>query len=137
MSEIPGLARTVCLVLRSLGYLNAYNFPVSPRVCCEPVVVSCGSWERESLQADGRERGQRPLEVCVCCDDAGDAETTAAAISCDLSSFGWAALPSSLLPAARRVVACDAAQPEPAGRDATGHWLWKVPLTLTVVIGHD
>jgi hypothetical protein len=72
MSEEPTISNEMRVVrdaLRSLGYSNAYDVPVSPWLCEEPIVVSMTDWERESRQEDGSQRGRRDLTVHVCCDD--------------------------------------------------------------------
>ena len=48
-----GVCGAVATVLRALGYGNVFTSPPSARLCCEPIVVTCGAWERESRQADG------------------------------------------------------------------------------------
>ncbi|MCH3926264.1 MAG: hypothetical protein LKE27_07500 [Atopobiaceae bacterium] len=67
--------------------------PVSPSLCCEPITVSAGAWERESRQADSTVRGTRSLTVRICCDNRTDAETTARAVARDLSGFDFAHAP--------------------------------------------
>ncbi|MCH4084521.1 MAG: hypothetical protein LKF00_09295 [Olsenella sp.] len=127
-----GEAECVVAALRALGHDNAFALPVAPRVCEEPVVVTAGAFSRESLQADGSERGRRALVARVCMDDPGDAEATARAVAAGLRATDWAALCEArgIVP---RALACDAAQPAYAGRDGSGRWLWDVALSLTVV----
>ena len=92
MASFPAgaAARIVRDALRGAGYANAYDVPVAAWVCHEPIVVSCGAWERESAQADGDERGRRELALRVCCDDPADAEATARAVAADLRATEWA-----------------------------------------------
>lgn len=128
---IPNEMRVVRDALRSLGYANAYDVPVSPRACCEPIVVSMTDWERESLQADGSERGRRDLMVHVCCDDWADARVTSREVARQLREFDWAHADT---PQCMRIVSCDVGQPRPYGRDRSGRWIWDVPMTMTVVV---
>lgn len=134
MASFPAgaAARIVRDVLRDAGYANAYDVPVAAWVCCEPIVVSCGAWERESAQADGSERGRRSLALHVCCDDPADAEATARAVAADLRTRDWS---GAQAPAGSRVVALDAGLPSPRGRDRSGRWVWDVPATMTGVVG--
>jgi hypothetical protein len=135
MASFPAgvAARMVRDALREAGYANAYDVPVAAWVCCEPIVVSCGEWARESRQADGTERGTRKLVAHVCCDDPGDAEATARAVAADLAAWDWAAAET---PAGTRIVACDVGRPVPYGRDRSGRWVWDVPMTMTGVVGN-
>jgi hypothetical protein len=126
-------ARAVRDALREAGYANAYDVPVAAWVCCEPIVVSCGAWERESRQADGCERGRRALLAHVCCDDPADAEATARAVAADLSGRDWSAAET---PAGTRLVACDVGRPALRGRDRSGRWVWDVPMAMTGVVGN-
>lgn len=125
-------ARIVRDALRAAGYANAYDVPVAAWVCREPIVVSCGAWERESAQADWDERGRRALVLRVCCDDPADAEATARAVAADLRAAEWA---GANAPAGTRVIACDVGLPSPRGRDRSGRWVWDVPATMTAVVG--
>jgi hypothetical protein len=129
--SIPNEMRVVRDALRSLGYANAYDIPVSPSACCEPIVVSMTDWERELLQADGSERGRRDLMVHVCCDDWADARITSREVARQLRDFDWA---HTEKPERMRIVSCDVGQPRPYGRDRSGRWIWDVPMTMTVVI---
>lgn len=131
---IPNEMRVVRDALRSLGYANAYDVPVSPRVCCEPIVVSMTDWERETLQADGSERWRRDLVAHVVCDDWHDARITSREVARQLLEFDWA---HAAAPERMRIVACDVRQPTCYGRDRSGRWIWDVPMTMTVVIGHE
>ncbi|MGI6535105.1 MAG: hypothetical protein ACOX12_01610 [Eggerthellaceae bacterium] len=129
--SIPGECRAVRDALRSLGYANAYDVPVAPRTCEEPVVVSMTEWERETLQADGSERGRRELTAHVVCDDWKDAQVTSREVSLQLACFDWA---HAATPECMRVVACDVRQPFCYGRDRSGRWVFDVYMTMTVVI---
>jgi hypothetical protein len=128
-----GEAVVVRDALRALGHENAYLVPVATWLCEEPVVIESKGWERESLQADGAERGKRELAVHVCCDDPGDAETTARSLAVALALYDWAQ-PGFDLPEDIRPISCNTARPSYQGRDTSGRWLWDVPLTMTVVI---
>lgn len=133
MASFPAgvAARVVRDALREAGYANAYDVPVAAWVCCEPIVVSCGEWQRESRQADGSERGRRALLAHVCCDDPSDAEATARAVAADLADRDWA---GAKMPAGTRLVACDVGRPVFFGRDRSGRWVWEVPMTMTEVV---
>lgn len=124
---------TVVSALRLLGYSNAYGIPVAPWICEEPIAVASEEFKRESRQVDGSVRGVRSLVVHVCRLDGGEAETAARKVAAGLSGVDWAAISAKPL----RVVACDVGQPVAGGHDASGHWIWDVPLTLTVVIEHE
>lgn len=128
---IPNEMRVVRDVLRSLGYANAYDVPVSPWLCEEPIVVSMTDWERESRQEDGCQRGRRDLTVHVCCDDWRDARVTSREVSKQLAAFDWA---HTSAPERMRIVACDVRPPYDYGRDRSGRWIWDVTMTMTVVI---
>lgn len=125
-----GVTAAVATVLRSLGYENVYMAPPSARLCCEPIMVACGTWERESRQADGAERGLRTVDVLVCCEDPSDAEATCRAVERDLRRDGWTGSGDGWH---CRVAAIDSGAPEYRGRDSSGRWLWGFALALTVV----
>lgn len=129
----PNEARAVRDALRSLGYENAYDCPVAPGVCTEPIVVEQGAWERESRQEDGSVRGRRALTAHVRCDDWADLRATAAAVADDLAGFDWARAATG---ARMRIVGLDAGRPLPRGRDGFGRWAADVPMMMTVVISH-
>ncbi len=131
-SDGYGEVIAVVSALRVLGYSNAFGVPVAPWLCEEPIVVSSGDFERESLQADGSVRGVRALTVHVCMDSPVDAEVTARAVSAGLAGVDWLAMTKAPL----RVLAGDMGQPVAAGRDSSGRWLWDVPLSLTAVVEH-
>jgi hypothetical protein len=134
MAEATGItdeARVVRDALRSLGYANAYDAPVAPWLCTEPIVVSMGEWERECRQDDGSERGRRALLAHVCCDDGTDARVTAREVARGLRGFDWA---HAAAPPRMRVVACDVGRPREYGRDRSGRWVWDVGMTMTVVV---
>ena len=130
MAEVAGELSAVALAMRALGYENVYLLPPSPRLCCEPIVLTAGAWERESRQADGCERGAREVDVLVCCDDPADAEATCRAVERDLRSVAW-----QRSGVAVRVAALDTEAPASRGRDSSGRWLWGLKLRLTVVRG--
>lgn len=135
MASFPAgvAARMVRDALREAGYANAYDVPVAAWVCCEPIVVSCGEWARESRQADGTERGTRRLVAHVCCDDPSDAEATARAVAADLAARDWARPGEA---AGTRVISCDVGRPVLYGRDRSGRWVWDVPMVMTGVVGN-
>lgn len=128
---VPDEARVVRDALRSLGYVNAYDAPVAPRLCTQPIVVSMGDWERECRQDDGSERGRRALLAHVCCDDRTDARVTAREVSRGLRGIDWA---HAAAPPRMRIVACDVGLPRLYGRDRSGRWVWDVGMTMTVVV---
>lgn len=117
--------------LRALGHADAYDVPVAPWLCEEPVVVECGNWERESRQADGSVRGRRSLIVHVCRGGRDACESDAGAIAGELAGVAWS---KADVGDGLRVVACDVGRPTPEGRDSSGRLLWAVPVTLTVVV---
>lgn len=125
-----GVCGVVATVLRALGYANVFTAPPSSRLCCEPVVVTAGAWERESRQADGEERGTQAVNVLVCCEDPSDAEATCRAVERDLRRDGWTGSGDGWH---CRVAAVDSGAPEYKGRDSSGRWLWGLELRLTVV----
>lgn len=129
-SEASGEAAVVVSALRALGYANAYGIPVAPWLCEEPIVVGPGRFDRESRQADGQVRGVRKLTVHVCMELSQDAEVTARAVAADLAGVDWLSMTRAPL----RVLAGDVGQPVYSGRDASGRWIWNVPLSLTVVV---
>lgn len=131
---IPNEMRVVRDALRSMGYANAYDVPVSPRLCEEPIVVSMTDWERESRQEDGSERGRRDLTAHVVCDDWRDARVTSREVSRQLAGYDWA---HARAPERMRVVACDVRPPHDYGRDRSGRWIFDVTMTMTVVIEHE
>lgn len=131
--SIPNEMWVVRDVLRSLGYANAYDVPVTPWLCEELIVVSMTEWERESRQEDGSERGRRDLTVHVCCDDWQDARVTSLEVAKDLSGVDWA---HASCPERMRVVACDVRPPYDCGRDRSGRWIFHVSMRMTVVIAN-
>lgn len=134
MSEEPTISNEMRVVrdaLLSLGYSNAYDVPVSPWLCEEPIVVSMIDWERESRQEDGSQRGRRDLTVHVCCDDWKDARVTSRKVSEDFAGYDWA---HAKAPERMRIVGCDVRPPYDYGRDRSGRWILDVTLTMTVVI---
>lgn len=130
--EASGEVFIVVSALRALGHANAYGVPVAPWFCGEPIVVSYGEFDRESLQVGGAVRGVRSLVAHVCMDLPQDAEVTARAVAADLAGYDWAAATASPF----RAVACDVGQPIYTGRDSSGRWIWDVPISLTVVVEH-
>lgn len=86
-----GVADAVATLLRALGYGNAFCSPPPARLCCEPIVLAQGPWEREARLADGAERGRVPVDVLVCCEAARDAEATCRAVERDLRRDSWGA----------------------------------------------
>lgn len=124
-------ARVVRDALRTLGHADAYDVPVAPWLCAEPVVVACGAWERESRQADGSVRWRRGLVVHVCREGRDAVGADARAIAGQMAGLAWSKVDAG---GGLRVVACDVGRPSPEGRDSSGRWLWAVPVTLTVVV---
>jgi hypothetical protein len=43
MTGVGDEARVVRDALRALGHADAYDVPVAPWLCAEPVVVACGA----------------------------------------------------------------------------------------------
>lgn len=105
---IPDEAGVVRDALRSLGYANAYDAPVAPRLCTEQIVVSMGEWERKCRQNDDSERGRRALATYVCCDDRTDARVTAREVSRRLRGIDWA---HAAVPPCKRIVIRDVGLP--------------------------
>lgn len=130
-AEGGGVADVVAVLLRALGYGNVFTCPPPARACCEPIVLSQGSWEREARLADGAERGRVPVDVTVCCESARDAEATCRAVERDLRRDPWEGAGDGWR---CRVSAADSGGCAPRGRDGSGRWLWGFTLTLTVVI---
>lgn len=130
-AEGGGVADVVAVLLRALGYGNVFTCPPPAHVCCEPIVLSQGSWEREARLADGAERGRVPVDVTVCCESARDAEATCRAVERDLRRDPWEGAGDGWR---CRVSAADSGGCAPRGRDGSGRWLWGFTLTLTVVI---
>lgn len=128
------VADVVAALLRALGYGNVFTVPPAPRVCCEPIVVSCGEFSRETRLVDGTERGTLPVGVTVCCDDPRDAEATANAVERDLRRADWMGHGAGWN---LRVVAAGTAAPRPLGRDGSGRWLWALAAELTIERSFD
>lgn len=131
--KITNEASVVARALRELGHDNAYDTPVAPWVCTEPIVCTLGPFERESRLIDGNVRGTREVDLIVCCDDPYDAELTAFDIAILLGKVDWA---SEQFPDGIRLVAGDIELPIPAGRDDSGRWLYKVEFYLTEEVGN-
>lgn len=123
-------AATVAGKLAELGYTNVFTTPPSALVCCEPIVVAPGGWEREARLPDGSERGREDVGVLVCCDDPRDAEATCRACERELRAAEWdgAAGAEGL-----RLVSVDSGGAQARGRDASGRWLWGFSLECVVV----
>lgn len=132
--EGAGAADLTAALLRSLGYANAFTAPPSALLCTDPIVVTCGAWERAARLADGGERGERSLDVLVCCEDPRDAEATACAVERDLRRADWTGRGEGWHV---RAVALDTTAPEPRGRDASGRWLWGFSVKLTIARDFD
>ena len=132
-AEGGGIAGAVAVLLRALGYANVFTWPPPARVCCEPIVLSQSSWEREARLADGTERGLVPVDVLVCCEAARDAEATCRAVERDLRRGSWTGSGEGWR---CRVAAADSGGSAPRGRDGSGRWLWGFTLILTVVIDY-
>lgn len=126
-----GEAAAVAAALRAAGYANAWDVPVSPRLCSEPIVCRQGAFARSSRQEDGGERGCRAVTVTVCCEDPRDAEATANGVAADLAGVDWA---RAARPAWLRFVAADVGAPAYLGRDGSGRWLWGMEVRLEEVI---
>lgn len=132
-AEGGGVADVVAALLKALGYGNAFCSPPPARVCCEPIVLSQGAWEREARLADGAERGRVPVDVLVCCEGPRDAEATCRAVERDLRRDPWEGAGDGWR---CRVAAADSGGCAPMGRDGSGRWLWGFTLMLTVVIDY-
>lgn len=122
-------AATVAGKLAELGYTNVFTTPPSALVCCEPIVVSPGGWEREARLPDGSERGREDVGVLVCCDDPRDAENTCRACERELRGADWGAAGADGI----RLVSVDSGGAQARGRDASGRWLWGFSLECVVV----
>ena len=129
--EGGGVVDAVATLLRALGYESVFCSPPPARVCCEPIVLTQGAWEREARLADGAERGRVPVDVLVCCEDPRDAEATCRAVERDLRRGSWTGFGEGWR---CRVAAADSGGSAPRGRDGSGRWLWGFTLILTVVI---
>lgn len=125
-----GATGLVAEALAALGYEDVFLAPPAAWRCAEPIVLACGEWRRLARLDDGRERGERDIEVIVCREDPGDAEAICRAVERDLRRDGWTGLGAGWH---ARVAACDTRAPEPRGRDSSGRWTWAFTLTLTVV----
>lgn len=132
-AEGGGVADAVATLLRALGYGNVFCSPPPARVCCEPIVLAQGAWEREARLADGTERGRVPVDVLVCCEDPRDAEATCRAVERNLRRDSWTGVGEGWR---CRVGSVDSGGAAPRGRDGSGRWLWGFALILTVVIDH-
>lgn len=132
-AEGGGVAGAVAALLRALGYGNVFCSPPPARVCCEPIVLTQGAWEREARLADGTERGRAPVDVLVCCEDPRDAEATCRAAERELRRDSWTGAGDGWH---CRVAVADSGGSAPRGRDGSGRWLWGFTLTLTVVIDY-
>ena len=121
---------TVAGKLAELGYTNVFTTPPSVLVCCEPIVVAPGGWEREARLPDGGERGFEDVGVLVCCDDPRDAEGTCRACERELRAASWDGAVDS---DGCRLVSIDSDGPRARGRDASGRWLWGFSLRCVVV----
>lgn len=125
-----GATALVAEVLASLGYADVFCDPPAAWRCAEPIVLRCGAWRRLTRLDDGRERGERDIEVIVCREDPRNAEAVALSAERDLRRDGWTGLGSGWH---CRVAARDTSAPEPRGRDSSGRWTWAFTCTLTVV----
>lgn len=124
-----GVCEAVATLLRTLGYANVFTSPPSARLCCEPIVLTCGEYAREARLADGIERGTQAVGVLVCCEDPCDAEATCRAVERDLRRSPWTGSGDGWH---CRVAAVDSGAAEYRGRDSSGRWLWRFELVLTV-----
>lgn len=128
-----GPADAAAALLRALGYANVFTCPPPARLCCEPIVLAQGAFEREARLADGTERGRVPVDVLVCCEGPRDAEATCRAVERDLRLADWTGAGEGWH---LRVAAVDSGGSAPRGRDGSGRWLWGFTLILTVVIDY-
>ncbi|WP_417134896.1 hypothetical protein [Rubneribacter badeniensis] len=129
-----GAADIVAAVLRSQGFKNVFTSPPSVRRCADPIVVTCGGWERFSRQVEEVERGMRHVDVLVCCEDPRDAEATACSAERDLRRADWTGATSGWH---MRVVSVDTDAPVPRGRDGSGRWLRGFSASLTIARDFD
>lgn len=132
-AEGGGVADVVATLLGALGYGNVFCSPPPARVCCEPIVLTQGAFERDARLADGAERGRVPVGVLVCCEDPRDSEATCRAVERDLRRESWTGAGDGWH---CRVCAADSGGSAPRGRDGSGRWLWGFDLILTLEVDH-
>ena len=132
-AEGGGVAGAAAALLRALGYGNAFCSPPPARLCCEPIVLTQGAFERDARLADGAERGRVPVGVLVCCEDPRDSEATCRAVERDLRRESWTGAGDGWH---CRVCAADSGGSAPRGRDGSGRWLWGFDLILTLEVDH-
>ena len=126
-AEGGGVADVVATLLGALGYGNVFCSPPPARVCCEPIVLTQGAFERDARLADGAERGRVPVGVLVCCEDPRDSEATCRAVERDLRRESWTGAGDGWH---CRVCAADSGGSAPRGRDGSGRWLWGFDLMI-------
>lgn len=132
-AEGGGVVDVVATLLGALGYGNVFCSPPPVRVCCEPIVLTQGAFERDARLADGAERGRVPVGVLVCCEDPRDSEATCRAVERDLRRESWTGAGDGWH---CRVCAADSGGSAPRGRDGSGRWLWGFDLILTLEVDH-
>lgn len=125
-----GVCAAVAAALGVRGFTDVFTSPPSAMLCTEPIVLSCGAWERLARLSDGRERGVQAVGVLACRDTPSEAEAACRAAEAALRGCAWEA---RLEGWRVRVAACDSGAPEPRGRDGSGRWLWGFDLLCTVV----
>ena len=125
-----GVLDLAAAVLVEAGWAGVFTRPPAAWLCAEPIVLTCGAWERDARTPDGEERGLRSVDVLVCREDAAEAEAACLAAERDLRGGGWEGAGEGWR---CRVAAVDSDAPCPRGRDASGRWLWGFTLLLKVV----
>ena len=125
-----GVCAAVAAALGACGFADVLTSPPSAMLCAEPIVLSCGAWERLARLDDARERGVQTVGVLVCRDTPTEAESVCRAVEAALRGCAWEA---RLEGWRVRVAACDSDAPGPRGRDGSGRWLWGFDLLCTVV----
>lgn len=125
-----GVCAAVAAAIAAAGFTGVFTTPPSALFCAEPIVVSCGAWERRARFVHGSERGVREVDVAVCRDTPEAAEAAAQAIEAALRKTSWEA---DIAAWHVRMVGCDSTAREPRGRDGSGRWVWGFTLRCEVM----
>ena len=125
-----GVVDLAAAVLVEAGWAGVFVRPPAAWLCAEPVVLTCGAWERDARTPGGEERGLRSVDVLVCREGAAEAEATCRGVERDLRCRDWEGAGDGWR---CRVAAVDSDAPAPRGRDSSGRWLWGFTLLLKVV----